>query len=332
MSFRKQEFGIKRLVSGGLIINYYCTSRCKHCLYACSPGWDKKYIDSATAEKNLRKIRSMGCFSVHVGGGEPFLNREGLEQVLEIATKTEVQVEYVETNSSWFKNHDSAVRVLSSLRERGLTTLLISISPFHNEFIPFWKVKGVIKACQSIGIRVFPWIPEFYQEIDALGDKTTHKLSEYEELYGPGYLKSLPSRYWIHFGGRAVKTFAGVLETKTFIEILSTSGAGCTELLEVNHFHLDLFGNYIPGLCSGLSIRREDLSVSISPQTYPFLYELLSRGIKGLYEMVRSDYDFKPSARYLCKCHLCLDIRRFLVLGKGINSPDLQPIQFYENL
>lgn len=38
-------FSIDRLQSGGVITNYTCTSRCAHCLYGCSPGWPKEYMD-----------------------------------------------------------------------------------------------------------------------------------------------------------------------------------------------------------------------------------------------------------------------------------------------
>jgi hypothetical protein len=27
-------------MSGGLIMSYKCTAACRHCMYACNPGWD----------------------------------------------------------------------------------------------------------------------------------------------------------------------------------------------------------------------------------------------------------------------------------------------------
>jgi len=55
---------ISYLQSGGLITNYYCSSQCKHCLYASSPKRDKKYIDEETNAVLFRKIKSMGCYSI----------------------------------------------------------------------------------------------------------------------------------------------------------------------------------------------------------------------------------------------------------------------------
>jgi organic radical activating enzyme len=327
-----KRFVIDHLDSGGLITNYYCTSRCGHCLYACSPAWEKRYIDADTTEQNLVKIKSLGCRSIHVGGGEPFLNVNGLRMVIETAHVIGVQIEYVETNSSWFRDQDSAREILLSLKDRGLSTLLISISPFHNEYIPFYKVKGVIEACKAVEIEVFPWILDFFSEVDAFDDKATHTMDEYRDRYGSNYLRKLPSRYWIHFGGRALKTFAKAFGIRPHEEILSSSKGGCGELLNVNHFHFDLFGNYIPGLCSGLAIHRDDMEHEISTERYPLIHMLFYEGIRGLYDFVRDKYAFEPSHGYMSKCHLCLDLRRYLVLDQGITNAELQPKAFYENV
>ena len=328
----RRKFLIDHLDSGGLITNYYCTSQCGHCLYACSPSWDKKYIDAQTAEQNILKIKSLGCHSVHVGGGEPFLNMNGLKMVVETAQSLGVHIEYVETNSSWYRDEDSACEVLASLKERGLATLLISMSPFHNEHIPFSKVKGVIQACKAVQINIFPWIMDFFAEIDAFDDKRTHTMEEYQNRYGNDYLRRLPSRYWIHLGGRALKSFASLFQTMTHEAILSSNEGGCKELLAVNHFHFDLFGNYIPGLCSGLSIHRDDLGQEISGEKYPILHVLFNDGIRGLFDLTSRQYGFQPSESYISKCHLCFDLRRHIVLDRGMASRDLRPTAFYEHV
>ena len=328
---RQRDFAIKRLQSGGVITNYYCTSACGHCLYCCSPRWEKRYINRETLRQILQKITSLGCYSVHIGGGEPFLNLDGLEMVVEVAGSMAVHIEYVETNSSWFRGMESAVEMLSSLRNKGVSTLLISMSPFHNEHIPFYKVKGVIEACKEAKMNVFPWIADFYPEIDAFDDRVVHPLSAYEKRYGDTYLAKIPSRYWIHFGGRALKTFARVYGTKDCGGIVSMNKGGCSELLDVSHFHIDLFGNYIPGLCSGLAIRCEDLGERLNREAYPFLATLYQDGIKGFLDLASSGYGFKPAREYLSKCDLCFDIRYYLVMQAGVNSHELQPRGYYEN-
>ena len=148
-----QPFQIKHLISGGMITNCFCTSRCRHCLYNCGPPWEKNFIDRHVAAANLKMVRSVGCRSIHIGGGEPMLRPDDLAGVLEVAADSGISIEYVETNSSWFKDIESAEAVLTLLRQQGLRTLLVSISPFHNEYIPFTKVQGVIAACRKSVVR-----------------------------------------------------------------------------------------------------------------------------------------------------------------------------------
>lgn len=311
--------------------NYYCTSRCRHCLYNCSPRWEKVYIDEETARRNFEAVKGLGCHSVHIGGGEPFLDTEGLKRVLSAARDVGMGVTYVETNSSWFRDMASAVALLEDLRHLGLATLLISISPFHNEYIPFSKVKGVIAACRAAGLSAFPWVNDFYREIDAFDDGKVHKLTEYEQRYGHGYLAGIPGRYWIHMGGRALKTYQDVFETRTCEAIVAASPHGCAELKDTSHFHLDLFGNYIPGLCAGLAIDRDDLGCPLSADRYPLLSRLHHGGIGTLFDFARREFKYLPQGNFLSKCHLCFDIRRHLALNAGLASRDLQPVSCYAN-
>ena len=322
---------IDRLRSGGLITNYFCTSTCKHCLYNCSPRWEKRYIDSKTAEKCLMKIRSLGCRSVHIGGGEPLLRPEKLGTVFEIATKIGVSVEYVETNSSWFRDIESAKALLARLRQKGLQTLLVSISPFHNEQVPFSRVQGVIEAAKQVGVGIFPWITDFISDLSQFDPAKSHSLDEYRHVYGDDYLMQILQRYWIHLGGRALETFRPWLGKKTFQHILDENPGGCAaELTDTSHFHIDLFGNYIPGLCAGLAIWKDDLGTPLSREKYPILVNLYQNGIRGFFEFTRQNYEFSPQkTNYINKCDLCTEIRTHLITKDYNESTEVNPAEFY---
>lgn len=99
-----EKLKIERLFSGGVITNYYCSSACKHCLYNSSPSWKKEYMTEEMADKVFKTLKNFGVFSVHIGGGEPFLNFEGLKKVVEKANENGVYIEYIETNASWVEN------------------------------------------------------------------------------------------------------------------------------------------------------------------------------------------------------------------------------------
>jgi hypothetical protein len=322
---------IGRLASGGIITNYFCTSACRHCLYNCGPQWEKRYISVEVAEQNFRAVKALGCAAVHIGGGEPLLRPEELGAVLDAARRAGISIDYVETNSSWFKDAESAEALLAGLRPKGLHTLLVSISPFHNEHIPFARTQGVMAAARGAGVRIFPWVADFIPDLSALDGARPHALSEFEERYGNGYVRLILDRYWIHMGGRALETFRPLLRTKTLEHILRENTTGCSrELGDTSHFHLDLFGNYIPGLCSGLAVARDDLGNSLSPDQYPLLNILGAKGIRGLFDFAVREYAFRPQqAGYINQCDLCTEIRFCLVKEGYDRSKELGPEEFY---
>lgn len=327
-------FAVKRLSSGGVITNYHCVSQCGHCLYNCGPQRPKDYLDAAGAEKIFRHIRSLGCQSVHIGGGEPLLNLSKLIEVLEAARSVGMGVDYVETNSAWFKDNVQATTVLKKLLAAGVHTLLISISPFHNATIPFARVLGVIEACRCAGMQVFPWVNAFIRDLSRLDQRRTHTMIEFEEAFGPDYLKRIPDRYWIHLGGRALTTFRPVYTTQPVDHILAHSPLSCAKALgDTSHFHIDLYGNYIPGLCAGLAITMDDLGRSLDADRYPLLNQLVTTGIRGLYHAAEKEHGYVPQqSAFINHCDLCTDIRLFLIQKEGLSFNELNPSGHYADM
>ncbi len=321
---------IKRLLSGGLITNYYCPSRCRHCLYNCSPSRSRDYIDPHKAEDILHSVRSLGCGSVHVGGGEPLLQPVALGRVIEGMSKAGMGLDYVETNASWFREEDSAVDMLRELRGRGLHTLLVSISPFHNEHIPAAKIKGALRAAEKAKVRVIPWVEDLWRDLSAFDPDRPHSLQEYREVFGRDYPLQVLRRYWVHFGGRALETFRPLLAGKEPERILAESRDCSRDLLSTGHFHLDLYENYIPGLCAGLAIDVQDLGHPLTEEKYPLLSILFREGVKGLYQLAERQWGYSPQKEsYLNACDLCTEIRGFLVCSGYSASRELQPGEFY---
>jgi len=322
-------FKINYLVSGGLITNYKCSSKCKHCSYASSPSWPNDYITPPMADEIFSILKSLGCHAVHIGGGEPLLQPEKIYPVLESARRNNIDIDYIETNASWFKDEESAKKVLRRLMQLGVHTLLISIDPFHNEYVPFWKVKGLMGACSKVNMGVFPWLMEFWNDLAALDDNRPHSIQEYAEIFGQDYLISLARRYGLNFKGRALKTYRPMMRMEPFDKILEEAGS-CRLLTGVHHFHVDLYGNFVPQSCPGLSVNLKELSEGADPDKYPVLHSLESEGIGGLVKLAVEKYGYKPKAEYAGKCDLCYDIRTYLVLERELELPDLQPAGHYK--
>jgi hypothetical protein len=188
-------------------------------------------------------------------------------------------------------------------------------------------------AARRAGVRIFPWVAEFIPDLSALDGSRPHALSELEERHGKGYVRRILDRYWIHMGGRALETFRPLLRTKTLEHILRENTTGCSqELTDASHFHIDLFGGYIPGLCSGLAIERDDLGNGLRPDKYPILTILGAEGIRGLLDFAAREYGFQPQqAGYINKCDLCTEIRFFLVEAGYDRSKELGPEEFYSS-
>ena len=325
------SLSITRLSSGGVITNYSCVSHCGHCLYNCGPHREKDYLSGSAAERIFIRIRELGCRSVHIGGGEPLLSPGKLIDVLQAAQRVGVGIDYVETNSSWHVDPGRTEEMLAQLMDAGVPTLLLSISPFHNAHIPFSRVRGVIDACRRTGMHVFPWVNDFVRDLDRLGDADTHTMEEFEAAFGADYLARIPDRYWIHLGGRALDTFRTVFPTTPAETVLERSPQSCARALsDTTHFHIDLYGNYIPGLCAGLALDMSDLGSALPEGKYPLLDRLAATGIRGLFELAAEEYGYTPGKEsYFNHCDLCTDIRGFLLNAAGERFAELAPEEFY---
>jgi hypothetical protein len=289
-------------------------------------------MDRETADRCFQTISALGCRSVHIGGGEPFLNPEGLYQVLESATDAGMHLEYVETNSSWCTSKRRANEILPEIKRRGINTLLLSISPFHNEYIPFKKVRDLMEACEANGIGVFPWTTTMLPDVQTFDTDKRHSLTEYEEHFGNTYVPQAMSRYGVTPGGTALETLAPFMEKHDVGEILADESP-CSRMMGTTHFHVDLYDNYVPFQCPGLSIRLDDVAGELSDEDYPIMNALLRDGVRGLYELASEEHGFEASRDgYTMPCDLCTAVRRYLALEKEIESHELRPTEFYGSL
>ncbi len=330
-----QTWYIPKLRSGGVITNYLCLSRCRHCLYNCSPQREKDYLKPDRAEKIFRIIHQSGCRNVHIGGGEPLLQSAKLQAVLRSANKMGVVIDYVETNAAWFKDNRRAVDILAALKQCGLKSLLISISPFHNEFIPFAKTLGLLEACENVGLNVIAWVGEFIPILSRLKRDTPNHMDALRAVYADEPLSAVRKRYWIHMGGRALDTYRPHLPLMTYEEIIDRNTHGClSELTSTDHFHIDLYGQYIPGLCAGLALPMTAIGHHLHSRQYPILSRLALKGIGALLEWASNHYDFRPQRKgYVNKCDLCTEVRQHIAMGnKGPGFSELHPVSFYKEL
>jgi hypothetical protein len=171
----------------------------------------------------------------------------------------------------------------------------------------------------------------FIADMQTLAPERSHSFKEFEAHFGEHYLQQVMRRYWIHPGGRALDLLRKVQPGYPLETILEQEGGACAaDLSDTSHFHVDLFGNYIPGLCSGLAIALEDLGHPLNKEKYPLLQRLYSKGVSGIYNWSRKTYGFEAEQeQYVNKCDLCTEIRTYLANHHRAGLTELKPKEFY---
>jgi len=290
----------------GIMVNYQCTAACQHCLYASSPAWQDGYITEATMRDVCQMLRKYGCTSIHIGGGEPFMDFEGLCMVARMARDHGITIEYVETNAYWATDEATIRDRLRQLRHVGIDAFCISNDAYHAEFIDPALPKRLAAVCQREGFGHFMW---------------------QTRLNG------------LRFNGRATQLEEAHFPKKPIAALLKEAEArgGCRKLLSTNHFHVDMHGQFIPPGCTGfvlpledalngtlhnhanryLSDRHEDTAMR-----YPAFVSLYNGGAAALYNTARQ-HGFAPDEEdYPSVCNLCFHMRRYLSTHHGFAELD----------
>ena len=329
------SYKVTSLYSGaGIIVTYKCTAACLHCCYSSSPQRDGAYMSRDTADNIFALLSDKGCRSVHIGGGEPFMNFDALVEVCKSAMRHRVVIDYIETNASWYTDDKSVTQKLEILRDAGVDCLLISLDPFHNEFIPYAKVKKLIKCCQKNNFATFLWQSRFDRIISKFDENSTHSLEEYTSKFGADFVESIANSYGINYNGRAIR----ILETpyndgnpKRPAEYLLDKSDNCSsKLSSLSHCHIDLNGDFIPPGCIGFKISLFDLcGDGLDEAKYANFLSVVNGGFNDLYKRA-IELGFTPNPDgYVSKCKLCFDVKQYI---SEKNAPyDIGPIDFFKD-
>ncbi|MDQ7821189.1 MAG: radical SAM protein [Candidatus Eremiobacteraeota bacterium] len=321
----------------GLITTYRCPFSCRHCLYCSSPQREDEISNEALSTIISEASLALGEAGVHIGGGEPLLNEHMVEYAVKALNKTRLVLEYLETNG--FPLRIDTEGRLQRLKAMGIPMLLLSISPFHNEFISAHEVErifhSIIKVFGYEGI--FPWHPGYFPFLRRVDPERPVPLEEYFGAFSPQEIRlQLESLIYLHPSGRAAYFFARYLPTFRAEHFFRHP---CGEALKSPvHVHVDYRGAYLPGFCAGLSLgegaafQLEKLyGEGIDLALYPVLELIVREGLEGLYRHGLSQ-GYEPIAGgYVSACHLCIDLRIHLYNG-GYRGAELYPRFFYDEL
>jgi hypothetical protein len=319
----------------GLILSYKCQSNCAHCLYNCGRGWEE-WISTVEIDQALQATQAWKHpFQVHITGGEPFLNFPLLKHAVKTCAELGIPV-YVETNAGWCVNPELTRRRFAELKEIGLLAVLVSCSPFHAEHIPPERVlRAVEQAADIFSARgVIVYLEDWLAEVASKGLTATTPLEVYADEYGAAAAGQLFWQgYGLISGGRAGYRLGHLIESYAAEEFRRDRCRG--ELLFAPHSHFDLYGNFIPGFCGGISLGSWHELPQLTDryragQFPPLIGTLIEQGPYGLYPLAAQNGYTQLPGGYAGKCHLCVDLRRHLHAAGS--STNLQPAGFYSQL
>ncbi len=317
-----------KLSYSGIMTNYSCTAQCEHCMYCSSPKINKNYITAENSEKIALFLSKNKTTSVHIGGGEPFINFKGLCVLLEFLKKYNVGIDYIETNAFWCKSRELILERIKILKNLGVNTLMASVDPFHIEFVPLERPLLLCKTLDEVGMDYFIWQERFLRRLIKLDHTRVYSKTELQKILGENYITDTAREYGLGINGRALKIARKIYPLKKADEFLDSNG--CTELLSGYHCHVDLYGNVIPSGCTGLSIDINDFfkdGFYKDSEKYPILSRLYSGGTKSLFEYACDNGFIPDNAGYCTKCELCYAMRSYLQKNKP--SYDIAPSEFY---
>ena len=242
----------------------------------------------------------------------------------------------METNAGWCVDEADALDKFRQLRDIGVPAILVSCSPFHAEHIHLSRIATAVRAgYYGFGPNgVIIWVPDFYRRLSQIATDRVIPLDEYVTSVGKdGACQALQTGYSLISGGRVGYQLAEFFDLQS-AEVCREDRCRL-ELLESGHAHFDPYGNLIPSFCSGLSLGDgRDLMgfmQGFDLDRLPLVKMLVESGPYALCKYAVKEWDYQPLSGYVGKCHLCVDIRRWIQQHTN-QFTELAPARFYEQL
>ena len=325
------ESEMKTMDYSGVITNYVCTAACRHCMFASSPDRPKDFITEEMSENIAKTLKKTGTTSVHIGGGEPFMNFQALCSLIKALSKNGISIDYIETNAFWCKDDDFVKDRLETLRSLGVTSVMVSVDPFHIEFVPLERAIRLCVLLDQCDFDYFVWKERYLRKFISIGlDRTrTYTKDELCTILGDDYIPRTAEEYGLGMNGKALFIAEDLFEIRPAEDWLSP--APCRSVTSTSHCHIDLYGNIVPPGCPGISAEANDfLNTNFSEEKYPVLSRLAHGGTSALYSYA-CENGFTPDKKgYPSRCSLCFSMRKYLNSVRP--SADLSPRCFYESM
>jgi len=265
----------------------------------------RNYLDEAVSVSNLE--------SLMVFGGEPMLFPDQAISAFEKAHKLRIPNIEMLTNGVWGKTEQKAKELACRMKKSGLNILGISVDAFHQQFIPLEYPKRAALASIHAGIADVTWNVAVVESLSGKNkyDRKTAKILKLLEPVGieAHVHKVLPV-------GRAARNLPRYLKRESLEGPCVGDPILENSLISPECITIEPSGEV--SICWNLAIenaKHKPLNQIIHDYEWkknPIIRTLVEEGPLSLVkDAIRKGFRFR-SARYVNKCHLCIEVRRIL--------------------
>jgi hypothetical protein len=138
----------------GIVLTARCNASCAHCSKSYGPYRTERLSRECISRlmDEAAAIEDGEALSFELTGGEPFLDFDLLVDVAAQGKRLGATVTCV-TNAFWAHDEEITRQKLTVLRDAGLTALAVSVSRFHQQFVPLHRAQRALAAATALGIR-----------------------------------------------------------------------------------------------------------------------------------------------------------------------------------
>jgi MoaA/NifB/PqqE/SkfB family radical SAM enzyme len=295
----------------GLILTEQCNISCRHCWFGSGPG-KKNRMAPGEAMGYILQIREIPSVDwVSFSGGEPFLFPDLLQKLIAFASGLGLYTECV-TNCFWAETADGALKVLVRFKQAGLTVINISTDDFHQQHLPFDRVRNAYNAAKDIGVKIV--IMSAVKRSSRITAGQLGQLLEDDGIFIFGRSASqgaTTTALAVQSGFLPIGSGADISVKERVIEDRSLSG-GCEIALRDISIHPS--GKVFP--CCSAAGMAETAVLGNAKETglkkiireagrHPFFRVLSTEGPQGLCRYLHWDTLGKS---YVNRCHLCYEL------------------------
>lgn len=264
-----------------------------------------KYLNEVISISNLE--------SLMVFGGEPMLFPDRTIAAFEKAYEHRIPKIEMLTNGVWGKSGQKAKEVACRLKKSGLNVLGISVDAFHQQFIPLEYPRSAALASIQAGIANVTWNVAVVESLNGK-NKYDRKTAKTLELLEPVGIEAHVHK--VLSVGRAARNLRRYLKRE------SLEGPCIGDPILENNLTSPECITIAPSgevsICWNLAIgnaKQKPLNQIIRDYEWkknPIIRTLVEEGPMSLVKQARKKGFRFQKAKYVNKCHLCIEVRRIL--------------------